>query len=146
MRSECLLRFLRGHDSFVCCFALSSCGKLLASGQKESERYKGSMAPVILWSWSGKVLGQFSGLTGSVVVLAFSPDSRFLAASGSNSMLYIWELESGDVLCVQRTDKVPIDTDARVHILTLILFYRSLLAWSGVQCLGDVHAVIPLTH
>eukprot|EP00472_Partenskyella_glossopodia_P013005 CAMPEP_0197522748 /NCGR_PEP_ID=MMETSP1318-20131121/7827_1 /TAXON_ID=552666 /ORGANISM="Partenskyella glossopodia, Strain RCC365" /LENGTH=645 /DNA_ID=CAMNT_0043075215 /DNA_START=241 /DNA_END=2175 /DNA_ORIENTATION=+ len=104
-------RFFRGHDATVCCFAVSPCGKLVASGQIGSKRYKGHMAPVIVYAWNGKVLGQFSGLTDSVITLDFSPDSRFLAASGANNMFYIWDLESGDVLVAQRSEK-PISTVA----------------------------------
>ncbi len=99
-------RFLRGHDAAVCAFCISPCGRFVASGQVASKRYKGSMAPIIVWNWNGSYRGQFPGLTGSVVSLAFSPDSRYLAASGANNMFYIWDLESGEVLVAKRQEKL----------------------------------------
>ncbi|GAB5373000.1 hypothetical protein AAMO2058_001712300 [Amorphochlora amoebiformis] len=98
-------RFFKGHDAPICCLDISPCGKFIASGQKASPRYKGEMAPIIVWSWDGKILGQFSGLKTSVLAMGFSPDSRYLMASGENMMLYIWDLDTGSVLVAHRSPK-----------------------------------------
>jgi WD40 repeat protein len=70
--------------------AFSPNGKVLASAF-------GSIAQVSLWdttSWQG--VGQpLTGSQGEVDALAFSPDSRILAAGGGDKLVHLWDISQG---------------------------------------------------
>ena len=95
--------FLRGHDEEITALAITASGSLVASGQKGSTFHKGDKAQVLVWDLERRVdLFQLEGLVGSVVSLAFSPDGRYLAALGFNNVLYVWDMQSGEIVVASR--------------------------------------------
>lgn len=97
--------FLRAHDAEISAIAISKNGKLLASGQRGSERRKGSIAPVIVWDFENRTIYKdFGGLADSVICLEFSPDSRFLVATGANNMIYVWDVTTGEIIYSRKTE------------------------------------------
>ena len=66
---------------------------------------KGNLAPVVIWDLeSGRVDHVFDGITGEVFVLSFSPDSRFLAATGDNRYFFIWDMTTHEIVYQRRTE------------------------------------------
>eukprot|EP00395_MALV-II_sp_L67-2_P000232 gene232-383_t len=99
--------FLRAHDNEVSAIAISKNGKILASGQRGSERRKGCVAPVIVWDLENRsIYKDFGGLADSVICLEFSPDGRFLVGTGANNYLYVWDMTTGEVVYSRRTEHV----------------------------------------
>eukprot|EP00442_Polarella_glacialis_P000386 CAMPEP_0115057730 /NCGR_PEP_ID=MMETSP0227-20121206/5933_1 /TAXON_ID=89957 /ORGANISM="Polarella glacialis, Strain CCMP 1383" /LENGTH=617 /DNA_ID=CAMNT_0002442591 /DNA_START=85 /DNA_END=1938 /DNA_ORIENTATION=- len=97
--------FLRGHDAEVSALDVSLNGKLVASGQLGSQSKKGAVAPVIVWDFDNRVKYiEFSGLAHSVLCVKFSPDGRFLVATGANQMIYVWDVSTGEVVYNRRTE------------------------------------------
>jgi len=99
-------KFLRGHDADVTSIALSG-QSLLATGQSGSLSRKGQVAPVLIWELEGskmQAVKEFTGLSLCVVCLAFSPDGRFLLGSGSNCMLFVWDMSTCEVVYSRKTD------------------------------------------
>ena len=92
--------FLRGHDAEISAVAISRSGHLVASGQQGSRRTKAHESPVIVWDYVNRSeLYQLDGLHMGIRMLAFSPDERFLAASGEDAVLYVWDMQTGEVMC-----------------------------------------------
>lgn len=80
-------KFLRAHDMPVTVLAVSPSGELLASGQVGTTRYKGSAAPVFVWS---TVTGRrMTALRGD---RNLSPASQALQESRSESTFCIFRL------------------------------------------------------
>ena len=101
-------RILRGHDMQVCSLAISPSGKIIASGQIGTKHFKGNAAPVFLWSSSsGRRLMVLRGLTTKVNLLAFSTDERLLCGCGEDSLLYVWDTATGEVMHGQRLKEGP---------------------------------------
>eukprot|EP00933_Yihiella_yeosuensis_P048527 TRINITY_DN4478_c0_g1_i2.p1 TRINITY_DN4478_c0_g1~~TRINITY_DN4478_c0_g1_i2.p1 ORF type:complete len:668 (-),score=88.39 TRINITY_DN4478_c0_g1_i2:145-2001(-) len=97
--------FLRGHDAEVSCIDLSLNGKLLASGQLGSPSRKGAVAPVVVWDFDNRARYiEFNGLAHSVLCVHFSPDGRFLVATGANQMIFVWDVSTGEVVYSRRTE------------------------------------------
>lgn len=80
------VRTLRGHLSDVMCLAVSTDGKLIASGGA----WDGTMR---VWDGSsGELLAVFE--VGSYIrSLAFSPDNKLLIAGCSSGRISIWDAE-----------------------------------------------------
>lgn len=96
-------KFLRGHDMPVCSLAVSPTGRLIASGQKGTKNYKGNAAPIFLWNAvTHQRLGVLRGLAVGAGIIAFSTDERFLCGCGEDSLLYIWDLATGEVIFGQQ--------------------------------------------
>ena len=92
-------RFLRGHDASVSALAVSSTGRLVASGQLKSPQVATGDAAVMVWDLgraSGGAVYTFFGLTEAVLHLAFSPDERFLAAGAADNTLSVWDMTTGE--------------------------------------------------
>ena len=92
-------RFLRGHDATVSALAVSSTGRLVASGQLKSTQVATGDAAVMVWDLgraSGGAVYTFFGLTEAVLHLAFSPDERFLAAGAADNTLSVWDMTTGE--------------------------------------------------
>ncbi|CAJ1402866.1 unnamed protein product [Effrenium voratum] len=97
--------FLRGHDAEVSALDVSLNGKLLASGQLGSPYKKGAVAPVVVWDFDNRSRYiDFHGLAHSVLCVRFSPDGRFLVATGANQMLFLWDVSTGEVVYNRRTE------------------------------------------
>lgn len=97
--------FLRGHDNDVSSIDLSLNGKLLASGQLGSPFRKGAVAPVVVWDFDNRSRYiDFNGLAHSVLCVRFSPDGRFLVATGANQMIFVWDVSTGEVVYNRRTE------------------------------------------
>ncbi|KAF4669513.1 hypothetical protein FOL47_002471 [Perkinsus chesapeaki] len=99
---------LRGHDSEVCAIAVCSSGRLLASGQLGSEKQKGQVAPVKVWSIPDKrEILTLPGICGKCVGLSMSEDGIFLAAAGLNQMLIVWDISTGgEQVYARRTEQL----------------------------------------
>mmetsp|Transcript_20578 Transcript_20578/g.59601 ORF Transcript_20578/g.59601 Transcript_20578/m.59601 type:complete len:622 (-) Transcript_20578:77-1942(-) len=99
--------FLRGHDAEVSALDVSLNGKLVASGQEGSPRQKGAVAPVVIWDFDNRQrFRDFHGLAHSVFCVRFSPDGRFVAATGANQMIYIWDVSTGEAVYSRKTECV----------------------------------------
>lgn len=97
--------FLRGHDAEVSAIDISLNGKLVASGQMGSPYLKGAVAPVVIWDFDNRArYHEFNGLAHSVLCVRFSPDGRFIVASGANQMLFVWDVSTGEVVYSRRTE------------------------------------------
>lgn len=98
--------FLRGqHDNEVSALDVSANGKLVASGQLGSPSRKGAVAPVAVWDFDARQVHMvFEGLAHRVLSLRFSPDGRFLAATGANQMIYVWDVSTGEVVASRKTE------------------------------------------
>lgn len=95
--------FLRGHDMQVSCISASPSGRYLASGQLGTKHFRGQAAPIFVWNLeTAERMIVLRGLTEAVTCLSFSDDERFLCGTGSDSLLYIWDLSTGEVVYGQR--------------------------------------------
>eukprot|EP00913_Durusdinium_trenchii_P022995 g21591.t1 len=104
--------FLRGHDADVSAIDLSLNGKLLASGQLGSPFRKGAVAPVVVWDFDNRSRYiDFNGLAHSVLCVRFSPDGRFLVATGANQMIFVWDVSTGEVVYNRRRSTHTAPTD-----------------------------------
>jgi len=91
--------FLRGHDMQVTTLATSPSGRYLASGQKGTVHFRGYAAPIFLWDLTtGERVSVLRGITESVTALSFSEDEKFLCGCGADSLVYIWDLHTGEVV------------------------------------------------
>jgi len=91
--------FLKGHDENVCFVTTSRNGTFLASGQEGSSRLAIPDAQVIVWDLSQQLdVYHLKGLRGKVRALAFSPDEMFLAGSGDDGTLLVWDMQTGEVV------------------------------------------------
>ena len=92
-------KILRGHDMQVTTLAVSPSGQYVASGQIGTKNFKGFAAPVFVWdTLTKKRLVILRGLSQRVNILAFSTDERLVCGCGEDSLLYIWELSTGEVI------------------------------------------------
>ena len=108
-------KLLRGHDMPISAITVSASGSYIASGQVGTIRYKGRVAPIMLWDTaSGQKITTLKGVTGQVTNLCFSQDERFLCGTGEDQLLYVWDVSSGEVVMGQRT----------LHAVTAISFVR----------------------
>ncbi len=98
-------QFLRHHDDNVNCIALSSSGRLIASGQT------GEHADAFVIDYvSQKVLYKFEEHDHGIQSLAFSEDEKMLASVGvveDNNMM-LWDMSNGCL--VASTNKLPLHT------------------------------------
>mmetsp|Transcript_21963 Transcript_21963/g.62350 ORF Transcript_21963/g.62350 Transcript_21963/m.62350 type:complete len:624 (-) Transcript_21963:81-1952(-) len=99
--------FLRGHDAEVSSLDVSLNGKLVVSGQEGSPRQKGAVAPVFIWDFDNRQrFREFHGLAHSVFCTRFSPDGRFVVATGANQMIFVWDVSAGEAVYSRRTESV----------------------------------------
>jgi len=97
--------FLRGHDAEVSAIDVSLNGKLVASGQLGSPFKKGAIAPVIVWDYDNRSRYiEFNGISHSVLCVRFTPDGRFLVATGANQTIFVWDVSTGEVVYNRRTE------------------------------------------
>lgn len=97
--------FLRGHDADISALDVSRNGKLVASGQLGSPYRKGAVAPVVVWDFENRSRYiDFAGLSQAVLCLRFSPDGRFLVASGANQLLCVWDVSTGEGVYSRKTE------------------------------------------
>jgi len=135
---QSFLRGPDGHDEDVCCLAVSPNGLWLASGQIGSTQRKGAVAPIVIWDLASQMIEHvFPGMTEEVFTMSFSPDSRFLAATGANRYFYIWDMQTHEVVYQRRTegqgsllvwsDKVEIPQGSRYPGYTLCTGFDGLV-------------------
>jgi len=126
--------FLRGHDAEITALDVAQNGKLVASGQIGSPSKKGAVAPVVIWDFDNRQRYiEFAGLAHSVLCVRFSPDGRFVMATGANQMIFIWDVSTGEAVYSRRTESPcflgawgPIqDTGGRYPSYTLCTTYDS---------------------
>lgn len=126
--------FLRGHDAEVTAIDVSLNGKLVASGQLGSSFRKGAIAPVVIWDFDNRQRYiEFNGLAHSVLCVRFSPDGRFVVATGANQMIFVWDVSTGEVVYSRRTESPcflgvwghMLDTNSRYPSYQLCTTYDS---------------------
>ena len=90
--------FLSGHSNEVSALDVSkSTGALVASGQIGTRTLASKEAVVIVWDFAHRSeVYQLTGVTKQVNCLAFSHDETFLAASGEDGSLIIWDMHRGE--------------------------------------------------
>lgn len=99
--------FLHGHDEDISALAVSPSGQFIATGQVGSHGVKGYEAKVIIWDYSSRtVVYRLHGHTAAITSLAFSCDDRFLASTDADHKLYVWDMDSGDVLAGLTHDRL----------------------------------------
>jgi len=87
--------FLRGHDDHIQCLAVSSSGRLIASGQG------GHNSDVIVWDVVSKSrIYTLQEHDNGVAHVAFSEDERFLCTVGvaSDEKMVIWDMTTGCIV------------------------------------------------
>jgi WD40 repeat protein len=123
--------FLRGHDGEITALDVAQNGKLIASGQVGSPYKKGAVAPVVVWDFDNRQRYiEFAGLAHSVLCTRFSPDGRFLMATGANQMIIIWDVSTGEQVYSRKTESPcfvgawgPIQDTGRYPSYTLCTTY-----------------------
>lgn len=87
--------FLRRHDDYITCVALSNDGKLIATGQR------GENADIFIWDFeTRRVLYKFEEHDKMVQALAFSTDGKLLASVGGpeDGNLIVWDMSNGCIV------------------------------------------------
>lgn len=95
--------FLRKHDDYITCIALSSQGRFVASGQR------GTNSNVVVWDFARReVLFVLEEHDQSVQAIAFSDDERMVATLGcpEDGKLCFWDMSNGYVIA--SSCKVPL--------------------------------------
>lgn len=99
LRDDHNQRFLQGHDETVSVVAVSAKGTLAASGQEGSRRMAVPEAQIIVWDLAQQVdVYRLKGIRQCVMCLAFSADEVFLAGSGRDGSLYVWDMQTGEII------------------------------------------------
>lgn len=87
--------FLKGHDEFITCLAVSHQGGLCATGQQ------GQNADVVIWDLTTKSqLYRFQEHDHGIDSVAFSHDDRFLCSCGDavDGRMFIWDCQTGLII------------------------------------------------
>ncbi|CEM05742.1 unnamed protein product [Vitrella brassicaformis CCMP3155] len=99
--------FFRAHDSDITALALSQDGKTLLSGQAASPRRKDGPSEVIAWDLqTRKGIGQFAEMRGGIIAADMSADGRFAAASSEERQLFVWDVQTGEVVVNKRSEQL----------------------------------------
>jgi len=88
-------QFLKGHDEFITCLAVSHSGDLCATGQQ------GSNADVVLWDLNSKSLAfRFQEHDHGIDAVCFSHDDRFLISCGNavDGRFFVWDCSGGLII------------------------------------------------
>jgi WD40 repeat protein len=91
--------FLRGHDNYITCLALSPSGRLISSGQL------GDHSDIYVWDYeSRRKIFSFEEHDHKVQALSFSLDEKILASIGSteDGNLFLWDLSNGAIIASAR--------------------------------------------
>ena len=90
--SDGLINTLDGHQADVTAIAVSTDGKLIASG--------GLDGSVIIWDMSSNDSSrlQLAGHTDAIENLTFSPDGKWLVTASDDASMKIWDVITGDLL------------------------------------------------
>lgn len=88
--------YFRHGKNQINCFKISNSGKFLAVGFISDNLEKKIPSSIILWSFETKeVIYELNGIFKGVTNLEFSQDDKYLAASGLDNSLFIWQIETG---------------------------------------------------
>ena len=81
---------------------MADSGNFIASGQLGSKSFKGYAAPIFIWKHRGN--NQYirtqvlRGLSLKVNLLSISADEKFLCGCGEDKLLYIWDVNTGEII------------------------------------------------
>lgn len=97
--------FLRAHDDFITCVAVSSSGKYIASGQR------GTNSDVYIWDFETKsVIYRLEEHDCMIQGLCFSEDEKVFASIGNSEdgKLIVWDMSNGTIIAA--ANKIALDT------------------------------------
>eukprot|EP00906_Rhabdomonas_costata_P021983 RCo031830 len=87
---------LRGHDAEITAVDVSASGRWVVSCQRAASG--DSQGSVLVWDVQQRqVVHCFKGHKGAVLSCAFSPDERWVASTGEDGRLCLWEMETGQL-------------------------------------------------
>lgn len=87
--------FFKHGNYQISCFKVSNTGAYLAVGFSQPPLDKNFPTSVLLWDFVNKtVITEFKGIFKQVNHLSFSQDDKFLAATGLDCSLFIWDINT----------------------------------------------------
>lgn len=93
IRNPAQQAFLEGHVGTISALTASAQGTLVASGEE------GEHSDVCVWDYATKQLKyRLKEHRSGIQSLAFSNDQRFLATLGKDKKLFVWDMESGNIV------------------------------------------------
>lgn len=119
--------FFRHGKNQISSFCISTTGRFIAIGFTTENLEKKMPASIILWDYEyKKVIYELTGIYKAVNILEFSQDDKFLAASGLDNSIFIWDVMTGEK-CFSRIYEFPtnliywttIDSDKKYPSYTL---------------------------
>ncbi|KAJ4460800.1 putative Clathrin heavy chain [Paratrimastix pyriformis] len=98
--------FLRGHTDTVTALAVSE--HYIVSGQLGPTRTRDRLAPVIVWDYARRERRfQLDRHTLGIMQLAITADERFLAVTGEDTLVSVWDLRTGALTGSAKAEQVP---------------------------------------
>jgi len=96
--------FMRGHTAEVTAIRFSSSGKYVISGQALPSGQNSAIACVFIWDFETKnLIYKFDGHVGDILAVDISKDEKFVATSGEDSCICIWDMEVGQLAHKEKT-------------------------------------------
>eukprot|EP01065_Artemidia_motanka_P037707 TRINITY_DN4655_c0_g3_i1.p1 TRINITY_DN4655_c0_g3~~TRINITY_DN4655_c0_g3_i1.p1 ORF type:complete len:730 (+),score=150.92 TRINITY_DN4655_c0_g3_i1:66-2192(+) len=90
-------QLLRGHDATVSAVDVTASGRLIVSGQEASRTGKEGLGYVVVWDYASlTAVYRLRGHGKGVLCVCFSCDDRWVASSGGDGRLLIWDMQNGD--------------------------------------------------
>eukprot|EP00756_Hemistasia_phaeocysticola_P039384 Hpha_TRINITY_DN16811_c2_g3::TRINITY_DN16811_c2_g3_i1::g.151268::m.151268 len=87
---------LRGHDATVSAVDISPSGRLIASAQDPSRSKEGT-GYILVWDFESRTpLYRLKGHTKGTFSVKFSYDDRWIASSGADGRVLIWDMQNGE--------------------------------------------------
>lgn len=114
--------FMEGHEGTITTITVSKDGRYVASGEETNK----GVAAINLWDLEqavangnssirdGELVNSFRIHRKEIVDLAFSPDSKYLASIGGDSLkeLIVWDVQDGQAAC-----GTPLETDDKAKVV-----------------------------
>lgn len=98
---------LRGHDMPISAISLSPSGSMIATGQYGTLAFKGLSAPIFIWTITGKKYQVLRGISVKVNAIAFSTDDKYVCGCGDDNSLYIWDINTAELIYGQKLSGTP---------------------------------------